>query len=119
MGPVSAQTYSAMAQKHWVTWLPLKVARLRAEGALESTLQVVGRQTQAQVVSLMKRGYQQHEAEEVALAEHVLLPPEEAANNPPRVTKTQDANATGKIIAKSMAEYGLDNCETPVYLDLP
>jgi hypothetical protein len=64
-------------------WEAAEYHRGRAEGALESTLQVVGRQTHAQVVSLMKRGYQQHEAEEVALAEHVLLPPEEAAKMEP------------------------------------
>lgn len=76
---MSATTYAEKARKHWTKWLPRKVAALKASGDLESTLQTVGKQAQAQVVNLMAQGFQQHEAEEVALHDLVLLPPEPAA----------------------------------------
>lgn len=82
MAPVSAQTYAARARKHWAQWLPKKVAALREAGELESTLQTVGRRANDQVLELMGQGFKQHEAEEVALAEHVLLPPESDAAMP-------------------------------------
>ena len=77
---MSAQTYEAMARKHWAKWLPQKVAELKASGQLEQALQTAGKATQQQVVELMGQGFQQHEAEEVALPQFVLLKPEPAAN---------------------------------------
>lgn len=80
---MSAQTYAAKARKHWTKWLPKKVQDLKDSGQLEATLQAVGKATQHQVLELMQQGYRQHEAEEVALAQHVLLPPEpDAATEP-------------------------------------
>jgi hypothetical protein len=76
---MSAQTYQAMARRHWTKWLPKKVAELRDQGQLEATLQAAGKLAQAKVLELMEQRYQQHEAEEVALAEYVLLPPERGA----------------------------------------
>lgn len=83
MLPVSAQTYSARARKHWEQWLPRKVADLKSQGQLEATLQAVGQRTQEQVLDLMGQGFKQHEAEEVALSENVLLRPENGAGVEP------------------------------------
>lgn len=80
---MSAQKYAMMARKHWTKWLPSKVADLKAEGQLEATLQTVGKQAAAMVLELMEQGFQQHEAEEVALSELVLLKPEAEANLEP------------------------------------
>lgn len=80
---MSAQTYEAMARKHWAKWLPQKVAELKASGELEQALQTAGKATQQMVLDLMAQGFQQHEAEEVALPQFVLLKPEPAANLAP------------------------------------
>ncbi len=80
---MSAQTYAAKALKHWTKWLPHKVAELKANGELEQAVQTAGKAAQQQVVELMGQGFQQHEAEEVALAEFVLLKPEPEANLEP------------------------------------
>jgi len=80
---MSAQRYAMMARKHWAKWLPKKVAALKAEGQLEPTLQAVGKQAFEQVLELMQQGFQQHEAEEVALHELILLKPEPEAELEP------------------------------------
>ncbi len=68
--------YAAMAMKHWKTWLPNKVAELKAAGEFEAAIQAAAIAATSRVVELMQMGYQQHEAEEVALREFVLLAPE-------------------------------------------
>ena len=68
--------YASMAMKHWKEWLPSKVAELKAEGEFEAAIQAAAKATTQRVVELMQMGYQQHEAEEVALREFVLLAPE-------------------------------------------
>lgn len=80
---MSATTYQAKARKHWATWLPQKVASLKAAGELEQALQTAGKEAAKMVAELMGQGFQQHEAEEVALAEFVLLKPEPEANLEP------------------------------------
>lgn len=80
---MSAQRYAAMARKHWQTWLPKKVARLKAGGELEQAVLTAGKQASEEVLSLMQQGFRQHEAEEVALAQYILLKPEAGANVEP------------------------------------
>lgn len=80
---MSAPAYEAKARKHWAKWLPKKVEQLKASGQYEPTMQAVGKQAQERVIELMQAGYQQHEAEEVALAELVLLAPEPGAGLEP------------------------------------
>jgi hypothetical protein len=80
---MSASRYATLARKHWTTWLPKKVAALKAEDQLEPTLQTMGKLAQEQVLELMQQGFQQHEAEEVALSELILLKPEHGANVEP------------------------------------
>ena len=76
---MNAQGFSQQARRHWTRFLPSKVKELREEGNLEASLQAVGRMAQARMTELMVQGYQQHEAEEVARAELVILPPEPGA----------------------------------------
>ena len=76
---MNAHGFSQQARRHWTRFLPSKVEDLRAEGKLQASLQAVGHQAQARVTELMSQGYRQHEAEEVARSELVLLPPEPGA----------------------------------------
>lgn len=80
---MAGQQYAMMARKHWQMWLPEKVAALKAVGTLEQALQTAGKLAFNRVVELMEQGYQQHEAEEVALAEFVMLQPEIGAEMEP------------------------------------
>lgn len=80
---MSAQLYEAKARKHWTQWLPKKVAALKASGELEQALQTAGKQAQQEVMTLMQQGFRQHEAEEVALSQYVLLKPEPEAELEP------------------------------------
>lgn len=73
--------YASMALKHWKEWLPNKVAELREQGELEGAIQAAAKAATQRVVELMQMGYQQHEAEEVALREFVLLAPEPEGEN--------------------------------------
>ena len=73
-----------LARKHWEDWLPERVAELRAEGKLDEALHGAARAAQKQIDHLMRdRHYQEHEAREVALRQHILLPPEPDALEPP------------------------------------
>lgn len=83
--------YMSMARKHWTRWLPEKVAQLKAVGDWESTLQVAARQCQEEVSNLRAQGYQQHEAEEVALPQFILLKPEPKARETPTQRKESAA----------------------------
>ncbi|MDM0051410.1 hypothetical protein [Variovorax sp. J22R115] len=77
---MSAENYAAMARKHWTKWLPRKVAALKADGDLESTLQTVGKQAQARLLELMQQGFREHEADEVVRSEFIQLKPEHGAD---------------------------------------
>ena len=88
---MSARLYVTMARKHWTTWLPMKVATLKVDHELEQALQTAGKLAEERVVELMQQGFQQHEAEEVALSELVLLKPEHGANIEPWERKEEAA----------------------------
>lgn len=68
--------YVKMAREHWTQHLPNKVAELRAENQLEQALQIAANRTQERILDLLEQGYRHHEAEEVARAEFLILPPE-------------------------------------------
>lgn len=85
------ERYLSMARKHWAKWLPEKVANLKAAGNLESTLQVASRQCSEEVANLRAQGYQEHEAEEVALPMFILLKPEPKARETPAQRKESAA----------------------------
>ena len=74
---MSVPALVAMAREHWSRWLPEKVAELKKEGLLEESLLGAAQLCQKQINHLMRdRGYQEHEAEEVALPQFILLKPE-------------------------------------------
>lgn len=73
---MSVQELKALARKHWEEWLPDKVKELKAEGQLNEALQGAALRAQAEIEHLMKIGYQDSEAREVALPKFILLPPE-------------------------------------------
>lgn len=77
------EAYKVKARKHWAKWLPEKTAQLKASGDLEAALQMAANLCRAEVDNLMAQGFQQHEAEEVALPQFALLKPETKANLEP------------------------------------
>ncbi len=74
---MSIQELTSLARKHWTKWLPEKVKALKAEGKLTEALNGAANLAQDQIEHLMAKGYQEHEAREVALPQFILLPPEE------------------------------------------
>ena len=78
---MSEMELTSRAAKHWKRWLPEKTAQLKAEGQFLEATQTAGKLAQARINQLMLQGFKSHEAEEVALAEYVLLKPEAKASN--------------------------------------
>jgi hypothetical protein len=90
--------YGLMAQKHWARWLPARYARIEDLGSFFSDL---GRQAAEQIDSLALRlagddqrgegylgkagrlGQARHQAEEIVLADLILLEPEPGAGEEP------------------------------------
>jgi hypothetical protein len=72
---MSVEELKALARKHWTGYLPNKVEELRAAGTLEEELTGAANLAQAEIERLMKKGYQEHEAREVALPIFILLKP--------------------------------------------
>jgi hypothetical protein len=79
---MSTDRYAAVARKHWAKWLPSKTAALRANGEFTQAVRTAAKLTQEKVLELMQQGYRQHEAEEAAFAEYILLLPEAGAATP-------------------------------------
>ena len=73
----SVQTMAAKARRHWATDLPEKTRQLKAEGKFETESLAAARLAMAEIETLRQRGFQDHEAEEVALSMFILLKPEE------------------------------------------
>lgn len=73
---MSVAELTSLARKHWKKWLPQKTAELKIAGNLEEALHGAATLAQAEIEHLMAKGYQEHEAREVALAQFILLPPE-------------------------------------------
>lgn len=73
---MSVEQFKQKARHHWTKWQPKRVAQLRADGDLESTLRVAAVNAQERLLELMDQGFRAHEAEEVALHEFILLKPE-------------------------------------------
>ena len=69
-------TLAIKARRHWEQWLPKKVKELKEAGEFGQALQMAARLAQEEIAALMKKGYQEHEAEEVALPQFILLKPE-------------------------------------------
>jgi hypothetical protein len=67
----------ALARKHWKKHRPKMVREMTADGSLEEEIVGAANLAQSEIESLMRQGYQESEAREVALAKHVLLPEED------------------------------------------
>lgn len=104
---MSVSELMTLAREHWQAHLPDKVKELRAEGMLEAATNAAANLAQSEIETLMKAGYQEHEAREVALPMFILLPPEyhedeqdreladmerEYQRNPPVMAGTGDPN---------------------------
>lgn len=76
---MATMTLQARAKRHWAEYLPEKTAELKAAGQWELATQAAALEAEREIDSLMALGYQLHEAEEVALAQFILLPAEENA----------------------------------------
>ncbi len=63
-------------RKHWTTYLPRKVAELNKEGRLDEAMWGAAKLAQDEIENLMKQGYPDYAAEEVALKAFVYLTPE-------------------------------------------
>jgi hypothetical protein len=73
---MSVHELMTLARKHWKTHLPDKVKELQAEGMLEAAINGAANLAQSEIETLMKAGYQEHEARAVALPMFILLRPE-------------------------------------------
>ena len=73
---MSVLALKAQARKHWSEFLPNKVAELKNEGRLNEELHAAACLAQAEIEHLMKQGYPEYAAREVALPLFILLKPE-------------------------------------------
>lgn len=80
---MTEQQMTLRAREHWAQWLPEKTAQLQKTGRFLEETQAAGKLAAARMTQLQAGGYQEHEAAEVALAEYVLLQPEEGAGQEP------------------------------------
>ena len=79
---IDIPSLTAQAARHWKTWLPNKVADLKANGELEQALHGAAVLAHRQAQHLMQKlHYQEHEALEVVLSQFILLTPEPPDEN--------------------------------------
>jgi hypothetical protein len=89
---MSVPELKALARKHWTKYRPKMVQDLKTRGELDQALQGAATLAQEEINRLMKMGYQEHEAREVALPAFVLLPEEEADDEQARELAEMEAN---------------------------
>jgi hypothetical protein len=99
-----------LTRKHWTKYLPKKVQELRASGELNEAIYGAASLAQAEIDHLMKQGYQEHEAREVALPMFVLLP-EETDENDEQARELADMEAAYQKNPPVMAGDGDPNEE--------
>ena len=73
---MSVAELESLARRHWKEWLPERYQWLKANGTLNEELRGAALLAQKEIEHLMERGYQEHEAREVALPMFILLAPE-------------------------------------------
>lgn len=71
-----AEDYAATALRHWKRWRPRMVRDMRREGTLDRHVQDAARRAADQVASLMAKGFQRFEAEEMVLPDLIIVTPE-------------------------------------------
>ena len=78
---MNQQTLVSKIRKHWAEYLPSKTAARKAAGEWDEAVQGAALAASRVIQDLQNQGYQAHEAEEVALQQYVLLPPESPAED--------------------------------------
>lgn len=73
---MSINSLAAKARRHWATWRPKDTARLKSLGIFLRETKKAAVRANSEILSLMRQGYRQDEAEELVLPCHILLPPE-------------------------------------------
>jgi hypothetical protein len=73
---MSIPELAALTRKHWRKYRPQMVKELRETGELNEAIHGAASLALAEIDRLMKQGYQEHEAREVALRAFILLPAE-------------------------------------------
>lgn len=110
---MSAQELASKARKHWAEWLPERTAELKAAGIFGSETMAVAQMAQERIDQLMATGYREHEAEEVALKEYILLPPEkEEPNREAEAREAEYQRMMAPIYPEDDPEDGRDNIES-------
>lgn len=64
------------AHRHWEMWLPRKTKKLKATGQFEMAIQLAAKRANAEIATLVARGYQTREANDIALPKYICLKPE-------------------------------------------
>lgn len=64
------------AHRHWEMWLPKKTKKLKATGQFEIAVQTAATRAYAEIATLVARGYQESEANDIALPKYISLKPE-------------------------------------------
>jgi hypothetical protein len=95
-----------LALQHWEEWLPAKVKELKADGRLDEELGAAASLAQTEIEHLMKQGYPDWAAREVALPLFILLSPEVDADGLDKEQREE--------LAEKEREYRRN---PPVYLD--
>jgi hypothetical protein len=89
---MSIPELKALARKHWTEFRPKMVRELKASGELDQALQGAATLAQQEISRLMRMGYQEHEAREVALPEFILLREEKVDDEQARELAEMEAN---------------------------
>jgi hypothetical protein len=95
---MSVPELKALARKHWTKYRPKMVQELKAEGNLEMALHGAAALAQDQIDHLMRQGYYEHEAREVALRDHILLPGEEEDDEQAQELAEKEAEYRRKVV---------------------
>lgn len=77
----TVQELKALAIRHWSQWQPKMVKKLKAENRLNSVALAAAEKTDREIKSLMSKGFQHHEAEEMVMQRYILLRPEQEVND--------------------------------------
>ena len=109
--PMTTEELVGTIRQYWINWLPEKVKDLRSEGTLEESIRARASLAHQRWAELVARGYQDHEADEVVLAEYVYLEkPEDGADADPELdAELEEIRAENREMARLFA--GLSDSE--------
>jgi hypothetical protein len=67
---------AAEARSYWERWLPRKTKELKDAKQFDAAIKIAAVYAHAEIVDLMVRGFQEHEAKKVVLPKYIFLEPE-------------------------------------------